>query len=107
MCLCYSHVPDHEANRSPVPEPHAAQEKEAAHLVHQTADRRAGEALSQTKVPGLRRTGRPGQNPQNDRRAGQNLVPEQAHQVEVGLFANIIWAHLNFSLTYTSRMTNN
>lgn len=83
LTVCCSHVPDHQAHRPSVPEPHTAQAQETAHLLHAVADRRAGEALSQTEVPRLCRKGGPRKDPQDDRRSGQDVVPEQTHQMEV------------------------
>ena len=42
------------------------------------------ESIPQAEVPGLHREGRAGQEPQDDRRAGQDLVSEQEDKVEVG-----------------------
>lgn len=72
-----------EADRPSLSEPNATEEEEAEDQLHEAADRRAGEAFSQAKVFGVRRTGGAGQVPEDDGRAGENLVPKQADEVEV------------------------
>ena len=69
--------------RSPLPEPDTPEEKKATDIVYTSADLRAGEALSSTEIPGIRRTGGSCQVPQDDRRASQNMVPEQKNEMEV------------------------
>ena len=53
---------------------------------------RIGEKVPQAEIPGVRRTRRPGQTAQNDRRPGENLVPKSSHQMEVS--ENIGWLKL-------------
>lgn len=72
-----------EADRSSLSEPDAAEEEEAEDQLHEAADRRAGEAFSQTKVLGIRRASGVGQVAEDDGRAGENLVPKQTDEMEV------------------------
>lgn len=73
----------HSADRSPVSEQDASEAEKAQNLLFQSPDLRAGEALSPAEVSGQRRAGGSGQEPEDDRRAGQNLVSEPQNQVEV------------------------
>ena len=72
-----------EANWPSLPEPDAAEAQEAAHFLQPNANPRARKALSTAKVPGIHRTRWPRQRPRNERRTGENLVPESTYQVSV------------------------
>lgn len=76
-------TPGHQAHRTPVPEPDATQEEKAADLVHPESDIAARGEVQQTPVPVVRGPGGPGEGAQDDRCAGENVVPEQTHQMEV------------------------
>ena len=67
-----------------VPEPHSAAAEEAAYVVHASAADGAGEALPASEVPRVRRAFRRRQGPQDDRRAGEDLVSEPTNKMEVG-----------------------
>ena len=78
-----SFVPDGEADRTPLPEPDAAEEEEAEDVLHPPPDRRAGKEVPQAEVPGFGRTSGVGKVAQDDRRSSQDMVPEQEDQMEV------------------------
>jgi len=72
---------------SSVSESNSAETQEAADVLLSPADHRAGEAVSPAEVPRVGREIGARQGPQDDRRAGQDVVSEPTHQVEVSLRA--------------------
>lgn len=72
-----------EADRSSLSEPDATEEEETENELYQAANRGAGKTLSQTEIPGLRRASGIGEVAKNDGRAGEDLVPKQADEMEV------------------------
>jgi hypothetical protein len=72
-----------QKDRTSVPEQDTSEEKEAAHLLHQDADLRAGEEVPQAEVSGFGRKSHFGQDVKDDGRTSQDLVPESPHKVEV------------------------
>lgn len=66
----------HPTNRAPVPEPNPSKTEKASDLLLQSPDLRAGEAFPSAEVSRQRRASSPGQESEDDRRTGQNLVPE-------------------------------
>jgi hypothetical protein len=82
-CCPLSHLPHHEAHRTPLPEQDTPKTEEAADILHSPADRRVRETLPQTEVPGVRRAGVAREDAQDDGRSSQNLVPKPTHKMEV------------------------
>lgn len=81
--FCFSYVSHNETNRTSISEPDAAEEKEATDVLHSATDCWAGKAISQAKIPGVRRAGVPCENSQNDRCTSQNVVPKSQNKMEV------------------------
>lgn len=78
-------------HRPPLPKPDPSEAEEAAHVLLPFAGAGAGAALPAPEVLGLGREGSAGQGPAHDRRTGQDLVPEPAHQVAVRRGARDGW----------------
>lgn len=72
-----------ETDRSSLSEPDATEEEETENELYQAANRGAGKALSQTEISGIRRAGGVGEIAKDDGRAGEDLVPKQADEMEV------------------------
>jgi hypothetical protein len=70
-------------DRTPISEQNPAKTEEAPDLIFPPTDHGARETISPTKVPRLRGTIYPSQGSENDRCAGQNLVPEPSNKMEV------------------------
>ena len=81
--FCRALLAGRAEDRTPLPEPDAAQAEEAADVLQPDPDLRAGEALPQAEIPRLHREGGHGEEPQDDGRPGQDVVPEQEDQVAV------------------------
>lgn len=71
------------ADRSPVSEPNSTKTEKAPHVVLSRADLWVGEALSPAEISRERGARFPRQEPEDDGRAGENLVPKPPDQVEV------------------------
>lgn len=82
FCGC-SIVGSNPENRTSIPEPYSAQEKETSNVVHTTSDCRAGEKISQAEVFGVSGTGLFSQSVEDDWCSSQNLVSKSTYQVEV------------------------
>lgn len=75
--------PNASPHRSSLPKSDATQEEKASDLVFPDPDLRVGKTISQTKVPGIHRASSHGQESQDDRCSGQDLVSEPTNKVAV------------------------
>lgn len=80
---CFSDVSDDKADRPPLPKQDAPEEEEAEDVVHQASNSGTGKTVSQTEVPSVSGESGVSEDPEDDRRAGQNVVSEQEDEVEV------------------------
>lgn len=79
----FSIISHDKTNWTPLPESNATEAKEAANIIHQTANSRIGKAISQAEIFGIGRTGCFGQDAENDGRSGEDVVSKQEDKVEV------------------------
>lgn len=71
------------SNRSSVSEPKSTEAQEAEDVLHSGPGGRTGEEVPAPEVPRLRREVDPRQGTENDRRSGEDLVPEPKNEMEV------------------------
>jgi hypothetical protein len=83
LLVVRSYIPHHKAHRTPVPEQNTTKAQEAKDFLHAPADRRTGEAIPQTEIPGVSGTRVSRQDAEDDRRSSQDLVSKPTYKMEV------------------------